>query len=267
MGADKSLLLLIPVVDYQKFIGNFPDAKPDGDLTQVHFKGDPDLTYIAHWGDYAACSPSRDIVAKAPTDIIQVDGLAAKELDGKDIILMANLKSLRAKGLQKLDEARQDLSTELDKLVKDGMKAQNFDATKFEPLAKIVATQSLDLAQKIVESTNAASLSFNLSTDGSIATTLMCQFDPGSSCDQNLAKIKNTDDSMLEGLGTGKYLLYGGSSPQHITEALANFLAPIQKSITDLGPDYSSIRPWSTALPACHRPAWYRSVPIRCAWT
>src|ERR1700760_1921040 len=28
---DKSLLLLIPVADYQKFVGNFPDSKPDGD--------------------------------------------------------------------------------------------------------------------------------------------------------------------------------------------------------------------------------------------
>src|SRR5580658_3349739 len=45
---DQSMLLLIPVSDYQKFIGNFADAKPDGDLTQAHFKNQTgDLTYFA----------------------------------------------------------------------------------------------------------------------------------------------------------------------------------------------------------------------------
>jgi hypothetical protein len=245
--SDKSLLMLIPVADYQKFLGNFSDAKPDGDLTQVHFKNDPEETYVAHWGDYAACSPVRAIVATAPTEAIQPTGLAAKELDGKDIVIMANLKAVRAKGLQKIEDVRQDLTADIDHLVQEGIKTQNIDTTKYAPLAKVVATQALDLAQKILQGLDAASLSFNLSPDG-IATTLMCQFDPGSDGDQWLAKIKNTDDSMLEGLGNGKYLLYGGSAPQQISNALANFLTPIEKSITDLGPQYSPLNDWLNAL-------------------
>ena len=109
------MLLLIPVSDYQKFIGNFADAKPDGDRHSGSFQ-EPDrrLTYFAHWGDYAAASPTRDIVAKPPTDIIQVDGLAAKELDGKDIVLLGNLKALRPKMLQGIDSARQQAPGEID---------------------------------------------------------------------------------------------------------------------------------------------------------
>jgi hypothetical protein len=123
------------------------------------------------------------------------------------------------------------------------MKSQNFDATKFKPLANLIANQALDIAQKVLEGTDAASFSVNLSPDG-VATTLMAQFEPGSSCDNFISKIKNTDDSMLEGLAGGKYLLYGGSSPQQLSDSLASFLNPIEKQITDLGPDYSALNDW-----------------------
>ncbi len=130
--SDKSMLLLLPVSDYQKFVANFADAKPDGDLTQVHFNNSPDITYLSHWGDYVAASPVREIVAKAPTDVIQVDGLAAKELDGKDFVLFGNLKALRATMLQGIDTLRQQAPIEIDKAVAPGStKFQNIDAAKF----------------------------------------------------------------------------------------------------------------------------------------
>ncbi|MGD0388641.1 MAG: hypothetical protein ABSC42_06755 [Tepidisphaeraceae bacterium] len=244
---DKSVLVLIPVADYQKFIGNFADAKPDGDLTQVHFKDDANVSYVAHWGDYAAASPVRDIVAKPPTDIIQVDGLAAKELDGKDIVFLGNLKALRPMMLQGIDKARQAASPEIDQLISQFVKMQNIDATKFAPLAKVIVTQCLNVAQAFSEGADAASYSINLSTDG-VATTLMCQFDPASSAGKYVADIKNTDDSLLTGLADGKYLLFGGGSPQQMAPAISNFLAPIQAAITDLGPQYSSLNDWITAL-------------------
>jgi hypothetical protein len=245
--SDKSLLILIPVADYQKFLGNFADAKPDGDITQVHFNKDPDITYVAHWGDYAAASPLRDIVTKQPTDIIQVSGLAAKELDGKDVVIMANLKAIREKALKKLDSARQELSGDIDKLANQVLRSQNFDATKFKPLANLIANEALDVAQKIVEGMDAASFSVNLSPDG-VATTLMAQFEPGSNCDNYIAKVKNTDDSMLGGLAAQKYLLFGGTSPQSLSDTLAKLIDPIEKQITDLGPDYSSLNDWLNSL-------------------
>jgi hypothetical protein len=242
--SDKSLLLLIPVADYQKFVGNFPDSKPDGDLTQVHFNKDPDVTYVAHWGDYAAASPTREIVAAAPTDIIQVTGLAAKELDGKDVVLMANLKAIREKALQHLNSARGELSSDIDKLANELMRSKNFDATKFKPLANLIANEALDIAQKIVEGMDTASYSVNLSPDG-VATTFMAQFEPGSSCDKYIAQVKNTDDSMLEGMAAGKYLLFGGTSgQQQLNGSVTNLLTPIEKQITDLGPDYASLNDW-----------------------
>jgi hypothetical protein len=76
----------------------------------------------------------------------------------------------------------------------------------------------------------------------------MCQFDPASSWGKNVASIKNTDDSLLTGLANGKYLLFGGGSPQQMTPAVTSFLAPIQAAITDLGPQYSSFNDWITAI-------------------
>jgi hypothetical protein len=245
---EKSFLMLIPVSDYQKFIGNFPDAKPDGDLTQAHFKNqNNEVTYFAHWGDYAAASPTRDIVAKTPTDIIQFDGLAAKELDGKDIVLLGNLKGLRPKMLQAIDSGRQQAPGEIDQLVSQALKAQGENATKFAPLAKELAGQILDFAQQFAQSADAASFSVNLSPDG-IATTFMCQFDPASSLGTHVTEVKNTDESLLNGLATGKYLLFGGASPQQVAEFWAKFLPPIQKAITDMGPDYSSLNDWLNAV-------------------
>jgi hypothetical protein len=246
--ADKSVLILLPVSDYQKFIANFADAKPDGDLTQVHFKNSTDLTYLNHWGDFVAASPVREIVATAPTNIIQPDGLAAKELDGKDFVAFGNLKALRPKMLQGIDTLRQQAPEEIDKAAAPGAtRFQNIDAAKFAPLAKVAATQILNVAQQFAEQADAASFSLNLSPDG-IATTWMCQFAPGSSLGNRVMAVKNTDESLLGGLAEGKYLLFGGSDPGNMSQPLADFLAPIQKSITDLGPDYASLNDWLNGL-------------------
>lgn len=244
----QSMLLLIPVSDYSQFIGNFADAKPDGDLTQVHFDQTGELTYVAHWGDYAAASPSRSIVATAPTDIIQVDGLAAKELDAKDVIVIANFKAMRSKMLQGIDQARTSAPPAIDQMIQQILRMQNLNATKLAPVAKVVVSQCLDIAQKFAQGADDACLSVNLSGDG-VATTLSCQFEPASSVAQYLADIKNTDDSFLTGLAAGKYLLYGGSAgpTAELNKAVADFLTPVEASITDLGPDYSSLNDWLNA--------------------
>jgi hypothetical protein len=245
---EKSMLLLLPVSDYQKFVANFADAKPDGDLTQVHFHNSPEITYLNHWGDYVAASPVRAIVATAPTDILQVDGLAAKELDGKDFVAFGNLKALRPKMLQGIDSLRQEAPTEIDKAVAPGAtKFQNIDASKFAPLAKVIATQLLDIAQQFAEGADAASFSVNLSPDG-IATTWMCQFAQGSALANRVMAVKNTDDSLLGGLAEGKYLLFGGGNCGDLSKTIADFLAPIQKAITDLGPDYTSLNDWLNSV-------------------
>jgi hypothetical protein len=244
---DKSILLLIPVSDYQKFIGNFPDATTNGDVTQAHFKNSTDPAFIVHWGDYAAASPVQAIVATPPTAIISVAGLAAKELDGKDFVIYGNLKGLRPKMLAEINQARQMAPQQIDQQIGQNGKIGNVDVSKMGPLAKVVADQILDLAQKFAEGSNAATISLNLSPDG-IATTWMCEFDADSECGKNIALMKNTDDSLLEGLAQGKYLMYGGSSKLNVGQALSNYLAPIEAAVTNLGPDYAPVNAWLDAV-------------------
>jgi hypothetical protein len=248
---DESVLVLFPISDYAKFIGNFADAKPDGDLTQTHFKNDPGtLIYIAHWGDYAAASPVRDIVAKPPTDVIQVQGLAAKELDAKDFVLMGNFKALRPKLLDLIAKAREQASAQIDEQIqKNPAKLGNVDPAKLAPLAKVVVTQFLNVAEEFATDTDAATLSANLSPEG-IGTTLMGEFQPDSAVGKLVVQTKNTDASLLAGLADDKYLLYGGSlmDPKQMAQSVSDFLGPIQVAITALGPDYTSVNDWLVAF-------------------
>jgi hypothetical protein len=251
---DKSMLVLIPVSDYQKFIGNFPDAATNGDVTTAHFKNSPDPAYIAHWGDFAAASPTQSIVATPPTDFISVAGLAAKELDGKDFVIYGNLKALRPKMLAAIDKARAKAPEEIEREFGPNSKMGTVDVSKLGPLAKVVADQLLDLAQKFANGSNAATISFNLSADG-IATTWMCEFDADSECGKNIALMKNTDDSFLQGLAQGKYLMYGGAGKLDIDKPLTDFLTPIQAAITNLGPDYASVNTWLDSFQKIERAA------------
>jgi hypothetical protein len=246
---DKSVVLLMPVADYDKFTANFADAKPDGNLVTCHFKNDPNPDFIGHWGNYAACSPSRDIVAAAPTDTMQVAGLAAKEFDGKDFVLYANMNALRPTMQQQLANLRQNLSADIDKAVRQNPKVGNMDSTKLAPVANVVGTQLLDVADRLTADVSAATVSFNLGQEG-IAETASAEFTADSKTANYIKGIKNTDDSMLEGLADGKYLMFGGqvSDPQQASKLVGDFLAPIEASITTLGPDYAPINDWLNAL-------------------
>ena len=62
---EKSIVMLIPVSDYKSFLANFPDAKTDGEVSEVtmHKSGEPG--FVAHWGNFAALSPSKMAISKA----------------------------------------------------------------------------------------------------------------------------------------------------------------------------------------------------------
>jgi hypothetical protein len=246
---DKSVLLLVPVADYDKFTANFADAKPDGDIVTCHFKNDSNLSYIGHWGNFAAISPSRDIVATAPTDTMQVSGLAAKEFDGKDFVLYANVNGLRGTMQAELSDLRQNLAADIDKAVANTPKMGTIDTSKFAPVAKVVGGQVLDLLDRIAADASASTLSVNLGQDG-IADTFSVEFQPDSKSAGYIKQIKNTDDSMLEGLGEGKYLMFGGSisDPEQTTKTVSDFLTPIEASISTLGPEYTPLNDWLNAL-------------------
>src|SRR5215213_6401440 len=86
-AAEKPAVMLWPVTDYKAFIGNFADAKEEGGVTTFTMGQNPQPSYASNWGKYAAVSPTKELVATKPQQGLTVHGLAAKELDSKDMTM------------------------------------------------------------------------------------------------------------------------------------------------------------------------------------
>jgi hypothetical protein len=242
VGGDpsKAVIALFPVTDYKAFIGNFADAKTDGDVTSMQVNGSP--TCMANWGGYAAITDSQELIAKKPASTLEVAGLAAKELDGKDIVFYANMKVLRPNILRALEQARTYLGDPFDQAIASTPKVGNFDVVKFSPVLKVAGNQILNAVQELVQDTDAATYGVNLSPEG-ISSTMIVEFQPDSKIGVNVAQTKNTDASLVAGLPDGRYLMFGGAiaDGKKNAQMFSNFVAPIEKAITDLGPDYSTL--------------------------
>jgi hypothetical protein len=100
----------------------------------------------------------------------------------------------------------------------------------------------LDMGQAIVQDSNTATVSANLSPEG-IGVTMMAEFLPDTYLGKHVAQIKNTDASMLTGLPEGKYLFFGGSvaDPQQTSQVLSDLLAPVETAVTAAGPDLAPV--------------------------
>ena len=67
----------------------------------------------------------------------------------------------------------------------------------------------------------------------------MSEFEPGTYLGDNVKNIKNSGDTMVTGLPSSKYLMFGGMvmSPEVTTKVMDDFLAPVNKEIEALGAD------------------------------
>ncbi|HMO27311.1 MAG TPA: hypothetical protein PKB10_13690, partial [Tepidisphaeraceae bacterium] len=54
--------LVLPVSDYQAFLGNFADATTEGEVSVIRFGPGGEPSYMANWGEYAVISPNRSLV-------------------------------------------------------------------------------------------------------------------------------------------------------------------------------------------------------------
>jgi hypothetical protein len=68
-GAQPPAIMLVPVTDYKAFLGNFPDAKSEGEISTIHLKNNPEDNFVAQWGGYAAISPMKDLLTKKPEGV------------------------------------------------------------------------------------------------------------------------------------------------------------------------------------------------------
>src|SRR5581483_11584611 len=224
---DNAFLLLWPVTDYKAFVGNFPDAKEENGITEAKFVDSDKPAYIANWGKYAAMSPSKEIAALKPTGV-KVAGLAAKEMN-KDICLLANVPQLRAKLQPELAKAKEEALPNIEK-------SMTGDNAKFIPVVQAVVSQFFTLVDSTLRDAQAATVSVNFGENG-ISSTMMAEFEPSSYIGTLAKGLKNTDKSMLTGLPSGKYLMYGGSvsDPATATKIIDDLLKPITDELAKVG--------------------------------
>ena len=236
-GPDKSMILLLPVTDYKTFLANFPDAQTDGDVSEIKMGNDPQPSYVASWGSYAAIAPTKELVAKKPDTGLKISAAGEKEMGAKDIILYANFAAIRGIVQPKLAENRDQIIARAEEEVK---KSPNGE--KLAPVAHAVVNQMLNVADAFLRDTQAATFGINIGTDG-LSTTLMADFTPGSYLGTMVASIKNTTDPLLGGLPSGKYLGFGGFivDPTMASKALADLVDPIAKEVTADGPDMQPV--------------------------
>ncbi|MCC6425012.1 MAG: hypothetical protein IT447_16175 [Phycisphaerales bacterium] len=227
---EQSVLLLIPVSDYDQFLSNFTDVETeDGISKAVNPDGEGD-SYIAHWGDYAAMSPRKSNVSTKP-DGITLQGLAAKEFETKDTVIWANIPALREQALPELEKNRDKIVADITK----GLTKQTATNQAFEPLAKAAANQLVNAAERYLKDGQAATFSINIGEKG-LSTTLMTEFEPTSYLGQTVAQVKNSDQSLTAGLPDENYIVTGGVviDNEVITKLLNDAMDPILKEAAAL---------------------------------
>lgn len=241
---EQSILLLVPVSDYDQFLSNFTEAKTENGISKVTFPDAEGNGYIAHWGDYAAISPRQSNVSAKP-DGISLQGLAAKEFETKDAVIWANLPALRDLALPELEKNREKIIADIT----NGITKQSKTNAAFEPLAKAAANQLINAAERYLKDGQAVTFSLNIGQQG-LSTTLMTEFESNSYLGQTVAQVKNTDQSLMTGLPEESYIVMGGFviDQEVTTKLLSDALDPILKETAALEAQGKPINDYFDAL-------------------
>ncbi len=228
---DESMVILLPVSDYQAFLGNFGEVKTEGAVSEGKIKNDP--AFIAQWGEYAALSPIKAMIATAPASALVIAEALGGDMTKSDAIVYANIEKLRPLLMPQIEKAKSEGIAEMEREL-----AGNEQQKKFAPVAKAAATQGFGAIEAFFRDSNAAAISINLSDEG-IALNVIANFVPGTYLGKTVASVKGTDEALVKGLPAGEYLLYGGMTMDSDAagQVLVDFAGPIVKAFADAQPE------------------------------
>ena len=232
---DEPVLILVPVNDYAAFLGNFEDAVTEDGFSRVRFGSNGERAYVVHWGDYAAITPKKENLVKP--DGVRLTAVARKEVDAKDIAIVANFVALREIALPALEEKRGDI---IDELKED--LDQDEDRKKFAPAVESLVNQLLNTAEAFLRDTDAAVIGLGFAGDG-INVSVISEFQPGSYLGGLAAAMRNTDAPLLGGIPAGKYITYGGvvGDPALLLKVVDDLSAPVVAELQKLGDEAKPI--------------------------
>ncbi len=226
---DKSFVVLIPVSDYAAFIGNFADAKTEGLISEFTPAGTPEALFAAQWGEHAAVSQNKQIVGMKPTGM-KVNGVSAKEL-GKDMVFLANFKTIRAKLQPLLAEGRGEINKNIEEEL-----GKEAELAKFGPTIKLAVDRLLDVADTFLRDAEASTIAINFVPEG-LNISVVAEFTQGSYLGDIAAGSKNSTQSFTAGLPAGKYLMFGGyeGDPALTAKVIDDVIAPVIAELKKTG--------------------------------
>lgn len=236
---EPDVLVLLSITDFKAFAASLPNAAADGTFQLGNKKA-----YVGDWGKYAAVSPKQALTAKKGGGL-QIPATTTKELDGRDVVAYANLKTIRKDLLPLFKQNKGKLMQDIEGGLKNAPNAPN---EKYAPLIKSVVAQLMATVEEFLTDADAAILGANLSKDG-ISTVLMAEFDPNTYLGKVVKGVKNTDASFTAGLPEKNYFIFGGMSlDKQQNQVLNDILAPIEKELAALGQDGKGISDYVQAI-------------------
>lgn len=235
-GPEASMVMLIPVSDYQAFLNknNFADVATEGEVTSFTMPMAGHTSYAAKWGDYAALTPAKEVLAIKPTGL-KVSGVAAKELQ-KDMVFFANMPKLKAVLQPALKEGRESILSEMEQELQNEP-----EVAKFAPVIKALVGRALDVADSFLRDANAATIAVNFVPEG-LNVGVVAEFDKGTYLGDFVGGSKNSAGSFTKGLPAGKYLAFGGSTgdPERTAKLLEDLAGPVMDELRKVGGDQAS---------------------------
>jgi hypothetical protein len=241
-GPNPPLIALVPINDYQAFINAFPGNTTDGAITTIPTP--TNTVYAANWGAYAAVSPAREVLATAKPGGLVLTDAAQKEVDAKDVCVIANMPTIRGLVVPLLVASRQVTLNQMLIVIR-----QSPGGAKYAGVARVAFNQIMDIVQHLLTDCDDVTYGISLATDG-LTTSFVADFKPDSHYGQLTAAGINSDKSLLDGLPDGKYMTLMGTinDPKADAQLIGDFLDPILVEVAKVGPDAQFITDIAQAM-------------------
>jgi hypothetical protein len=225
-------LVLVPVDNFKDFVSNFEAAGPaNAQIIEVKPpQGDGPNLFIAERGKFAAMSPDKELVQKKATGI-KLPAASAKDAQGRDAVVFINIPGVRDKGLSEIRKNRQNAIDELTKNMES-----DANAKPFASVAKVVAGEAFDFAERFLSDCQGVVFSLNLNDQG-ISLGGLSEFTADSRIGKTVSQLKNTSTPLLAGLPDRKYYAFGGMAwdPKVLSGIMTDCIDPINAELKKSG--------------------------------
>lgn len=218
---EPGIIVLIPTSNFNDLVSNFEGAKVEGGVAEVTMPGERRPSFVGDWGEYAALSPDRDLVAAKPANTLKPAGVVGKDGAKQDFFVYANFAKISPDLMPELEKAITEADRDLDRELGEVPE-------KWRPVLKTTVGQLFNVAKSFLRDVDSASIGVNIS-DAGINFSIVSEFKQGSYIGNAVAAFKGTDKPLTVGLPNTKYLVFGGAAmnPAATSQVIEDLTKPI----------------------------------------